>query len=199
MTPGKVRIIGGAWRGRVIKVIDSPGLRPTADKTRETLFNCLGQRVDDLICLDMFAGTGALGFEALSRGAQKVTMIDISKQVHDALKENYQNLAKDGSLGIAEIIKGNALINTSKQAENSIDICFIDPPFSEQELFLDALKQAVRVTKKNVESAIYMEHPKEINPEGLLKEITEYGDFWEIRRTIRSGVAIGTLMAPKTI
>jgi 16S rRNA (guanine(966)-N(2))-methyltransferase RsmD len=199
MTPGKVRIIGGAWRGRVIKVIDSPGLRPTADKTRETLFNCLGQRVDDLICLDMFAGTGALGFEALSRGAQKVTMIDISKQVHDALKENYQNLAKDGSLGIAEIIKGNALINTSKQAENSIDICFIDPPFSEQGLFLDALKQAVRVTKKNVESAIYMEHPKEINPEGLLKEITEYGDFWEIRRTIRSGVAIGTLMAPKTI
>jgi 16S rRNA (guanine(966)-N(2))-methyltransferase RsmD len=199
MTPGKVRIIGGAWRGRVIKVIDSPGLRPTADKTRETLFNCLGQRVDDLICLDMFAGTGALGFEALSRGAQKVTMIDISKQVHDALKENYQNLAKDGSLGIAEIIKGNALINTSKQAENSIDICFIDPPFSEQGLFLDALKQAVRVTKKNVESAIYMEHPKEINPEGLLKEITEYGDFWEIRRTIRSGVAIGTLMAPKTL
>ena len=71
MTPGKVRIIGGAWRGRSIKVIDSPGLRPTADRTRETLFNCLGQRVDDLICFDMFAGTGALGFEALSRGAQK--------------------------------------------------------------------------------------------------------------------------------
>jgi len=92
MTTGKVRIIGGAWRGRSIKVIDSPGLRPTADRTRETLFNCLGQRVDDLICFDMFAGTGALGFEALSRGAQKVTMIDASKQAHDALKENYLNI-----------------------------------------------------------------------------------------------------------
>lgn len=199
MTPGKVRIIGGAWRGRSIKVIDSPGLRPTADRTRETLFNCLGQRVDDLICLDMFAGTGALGFEALSRGAQKVTMIDASKQVHDALKENYLNLSKDGSLGSAEFIKGSAISSASRQPENSVDICFIDPPFSEQGLFLEALKQAVRITKKNNGCAIYMEHPKEISPENLLKEIAEYGDFWEIRRTIRSGVAIGTLMSPKTI
>jgi 16S rRNA (guanine(966)-N(2))-methyltransferase RsmD len=147
----------------------------------------------------MFAGTGALGFEALSRGAQKVTMIDTSKQAHDALKENYQNLAKDGALGIAEFIKGNAVASASKQTENSIDICFIDPPFSEPDLFLDALKQAVRITKKNDGSAIYMEHPKQINPEKLLKEIAEYGDFWEIRRTIRSGVAIGTLIGPKTI
>jgi 16S rRNA (guanine966-N2)-methyltransferase len=199
MTPGKVRIIGGAWRGRPIKVIDSPGLRPTADRTRETLFNCLGQRVDDLICFDMFAGTGALGFEALSRGAQKVTMIDASKQAYEALKENYLNLSKDGSLGSAEFIKGSAITSASKQPDNSIDICFIDPPFSEQGLFLDALKQAVRITKKNDGSAIYIEHPKEIDPEKLLKEIAEYGDFWEIRRTIRSGVAIGTLMAPKTI
>ena len=199
MTPGKVRIIGGSWRGRPIKVIDSPGLRPTADRTRETLFNCLGQRVDDLICFDMFAGTGALGFEALSRGAQKVTMIDASKQAYDALKENYLNLSKDGSLGAAEFIKGNAIASASKQADNSIDICFIDPPFSEQSLFLDALKHAVRITKKNDGTAIYIEHPKEIDPEKLLKEIAEYGDFWEIRRTIRSGVAIGTLMAPKTI
>ena len=199
MTPGKVRIIGGAWRGRSIKVVDSPGLRPTADRTRETLFNCLGQRVDDLICFDMFAGTGALGFEALSRGAQKVTMIDASKQAHDALKDNYLNLSKDGALGITEFIKGNAIASASKQADDSVDICFIDPPFSEQGLFLDALKQAVRITKKNGGSAIYIEHPKEIDPEKLLKEIPEYGDFWEIRRTIRSGVAIGTLMAPKTI
>jgi 16S rRNA G966 N2-methylase RsmD len=140
-----------------------------------------------------------LGFEALSRGAQKVTMIDASKEAHDALKENYQNLAKDGALGVVEFIKGNAIVNASKQAENSIDICFIDPPFSEPNLFLDALKQAVRITKKNDESAIYMEHPKEINPEELLKEIAEYGDLWEIRRTIHSGVAIGTLIAPKTI
>jgi len=126
-------------------------------------------------------------------------MIDASKQVHDALKENYLNLSKDGSLGSAEFIKGSAITSASKQPENSVDICFIDPPFSEQSLFLEALKQAVRITKKNNGCAIYMEHPKEISPENLLKEIAEYGDFWEIRRTIRSGVAIGTLMSPKTI
>jgi 16S rRNA G966 N2-methylase RsmD len=126
-------------------------------------------------------------------------MIDASKQAHDALKENYLNLSKDGALGTAEFIKGNAIATAAKQAENSIDICFIDPPFSEPGLFLDALKQAVRISKKNDGCAIYMEHPKEINPEELLKEIAEYGDFWEIRRTIRSGVAIGTLMTPKTI
>jgi 16S rRNA (guanine(966)-N(2))-methyltransferase RsmD len=147
----------------------------------------------------MFAGTGALGFEALSRGAQKVTMIDTSKQAHEALKESYLNLSKDGVLGVAEFIKGNAIASASKQSETSIDICFIDPPFSEQGLFLDALRQAVRITKKDHGSAIYMEHPKEINPEELLKEIAEYGDFWESRSTIRSGVAIGTLMTPKTI
>ena len=61
MSAGKVRVIGGSWRGRSIKVADVSGLRPTADRTRETLFNCLGQRVDELTCLDMFAGTGEIG------------------------------------------------------------------------------------------------------------------------------------------
>ena len=97
MSIGKVRVIGGAWRGRSIKVADVQGLRPTADRTRETLFNCLGQRVDDLICLDMFAGTGALGFEALSRGAQLVHMIEQSPKAHQSIKENYQSLRKDVS------------------------------------------------------------------------------------------------------
>ncbi len=69
MSGGKVRIIGGEWRGRLLQVADLPGLRPTAVRTRETLFNCLGQRLVGLNCLDMFAGTGALGFEAISRGA----------------------------------------------------------------------------------------------------------------------------------
>ncbi len=198
MTPGKVRIIGGAWRGKSIKVIDSSGLRPTADRTRETLFNCLGQRVDDLICLDMFAGTGALGFEALSRGATKVFMIESALTVFNALKENYTHLSKDGVLGELDLIKGNALSITKSMAVDSVDICFIDPPFADKSLFLEGLQLAVRVTKKNSDSAIYLEHPKEILPEELLKQIPKYGDFWEIRRTIRSGMAIGTLLEPKT-
>ena len=198
MTPGKVRIIGGSWRGKSIKVIDSSGLRPTADRTRETLFNCLGQRVDDLICLDMFAGTGALGFEALSRGAAKVLMIESASNVLNALKENYAHLSKDGELGEVNIVKGNVFTIAKDLEADSVDICFIDPPFGEKSFFLEGLQLAVRITKKNDGSAIYLEHPKEIIPEDLLKQIPKYGDFWEIRRTIRSGMAIGTLMAPKT-
>ncbi len=198
MTPGKVRIIGGAWRGKSIKVIDSSGLRPTADRTRETLFNCLGQRVDDLVCLDMFAGTGALGFEALSRGAAKVFMIESALAVFNALKENYTHLSKDGALGHLDLMKGNAFNLAKGMADDSVDICFIDPPFEEKSFFLEGLQLAVRITKKNSDSAIYLEHPKEIVPEELLKQIPKYGDFWEIRRTIRSGMAIGTLLAPKS-
>ena len=135
MTAGKVRIIAGAWRGRLIKVIDSPGLRPTADRTRETLFNCLGQRVDDLICLDMFAGTGALGFEALSRGAQKVTMIDASKQAHDALKENYQNLAKDGALGRLNSSRVTQLQAPQNKQKIRLIFALLTPHFQNQTCF----------------------------------------------------------------
>lgn len=198
MKPGKVRVIGGAWRGKSIKVIDSSGLRPTADRTRETLFNCLGQRVDDLVCLDMFAGTGALGFEALSRGAAKVFMIESASAVFNALKENYTHLSKGGALGHLDLMKGNAFNLAKGMADDSVDICFIDPPFEEKSFFLEGLQLAVRITKKNSDSAIYLEHPKEIVPEELLKQIPKYGDFWEIRRTIRSGMAIGTLLAPKS-
>src|SRR5882724_10210896 len=73
---GRVRIIGGEHRGRRIAVADRPGLRPTPDRVRETLFNWLGQRLDGLACLDLFAGSGALGFEAASRGAARVVMVE---------------------------------------------------------------------------------------------------------------------------
>jgi 16S rRNA (guanine966-N2)-methyltransferase len=78
---GKVRIIGGSWRGRVLLVEDAPGLRPSADRVRETLFNLLGQVLDDLICVDCFAGTGALGLEALSRGARQVHLLKRCKKI----------------------------------------------------------------------------------------------------------------------
>ena len=79
--PNQVRIIGGLWRSRVIEFPDTVGLRPTPDRVRETLFNWLGQRLDEKICLDLFAGSGALGFEALSRGATEVVMIEQSSAV----------------------------------------------------------------------------------------------------------------------
>ena len=78
----RVRIIGGEHRGRRIEVPDRPGLRPTPDRVRETLFNWLGQRLDGLACLDLFAGSGALGFEAASRGAARVVMVEKDRAAH---------------------------------------------------------------------------------------------------------------------
>ena len=199
MSSGKVRVIGGAWRGRSIKVADVLGLRPTADRTRETLFNCLGQRVDGLTCLDMFAGTGALGFESLSRGAKLVYMIEQSPKAHQSIKENYQLLSHDGVLGELNLMRGDAIHQVANLIDESVDITFIDPPFSQEDLYLKALAQAVRINRKTSGSAIYVEHPKNVVIEQLLKEISKNADLWEIRRTIRSGMAIGSLLAPKAI
>lgn len=199
MTPGKVRIIGGHWRGRQLQVADLPGLRPTADRTRETLFNCLGQRLDGLACLDMFSGTGALGFEAISRGAKSVLMLELSAKACDTLKKNQASLGQDEKLGSIEIIKTDAVAHSARLPANSVDITFIDPPFANESLFLKALAEASRVTKKDEGSYIYIEHPKTVIPENLLKDIPEYGDLWEIQRTIRSGIATGSLLAPKAI
>ena len=199
MSAGKVRIIGGSWRGRNIKVADVPGLRPTADRTRETLFNCLGQRVDDLTCLDMFAGTGALGFEALSRGAKLVHMIERSPKAIQSIKENYQALSQDGILGHLDLVRGDAIHQVTNLLDDSVDVTFIDPPFAQEDLYLKALTQAVRINKKSIGSVIYIEHPKNVVIEQLLKEIPKNADLWEIRRTIRSGMAIGSLLAPKAV
>ena len=79
--PKKVRIIGGIWRSRLLSVLDLPGLRPTTDRIRETLFNWLGQDLTGLHCLDVFSGTGALGFEAASRGADAVVLVEKDKKV----------------------------------------------------------------------------------------------------------------------
>ena len=99
-------IVGGEFRRRVLKFPDSEGLRPTPDRVRETLFNWLGQELDGLHCLDLFAGSGALGFEAASRGAARVVMIEQAPKVLAALRENHEMLDKPGTM---EIIRADAL------------------------------------------------------------------------------------------
>src|SRR6187399_3495598 len=94
MTPGatrgrnRVRIIAGKWRSRIVHFPAAAQLRPTPDRVRETLFNWLGQRLDGLACLDLFAGSGALGFEAMSRGASRVVMVEQDRETARALRES---------------------------------------------------------------------------------------------------------------
>lgn len=123
----RVRIIGGEWRSRVIEFPDALGLRPTPDRVRETLFNWLGQTLTNQHCLDLFAGSGALGFEAASRGAASVTMVEQDRAAADALAHNQTKL----SATTCKIIRGDALqfIASSKE---KFDVIFVDPPFASQ-------------------------------------------------------------------
>jgi 16S rRNA (guanine966-N2)-methyltransferase len=120
-----VRIIGGEFRRRVLKFPDSEGLRPTPDRVRETLFNWLGQELDGWHCLDLFAGSGALGFEAASRGAARVVLIEQSPRVLAALHENRELLHKPAAL---EIIRADALQYLAS-AKAKFDLIFLDPPY----------------------------------------------------------------------
>ncbi len=120
----RIRIIGGEWRSRLIDVRTVKGLRPTPDRVRETLFNWLGQDMDGLQCLDLFAGSGALGFEAASRGAASVTMIEQDPTALAALQSN----AKTLQTSRVQIVRGDAL-NFARSTNQPFDVVFVDPPY----------------------------------------------------------------------
>lgn len=121
----KVRIIGGDKRRQLIQFPDSLALRPTPDRVRETLFNWLGQELDGQNCLDLFAGSGALGFEAASRGAERVVMVDCMPAVLASLR---QNLTKLGFTDNVEIVGANAL-EFAASLKQGFDLVFLDPPY----------------------------------------------------------------------
>lgn len=127
-TKGEVRIIAGLWRGRKLPVLNSEGLRPTGDRVKETLFNWLMPYIHQADCLDGFAGSGSLGFEALSRQANSVTFVERDKTVATQLKKNLQTLKCAPQQ--AEVVNQSSL-DFLKQAQNQphFDVVFLDPPF----------------------------------------------------------------------
>lgn len=127
-----LRLIGGLHGGRKLQFPDSRGLRPTADRVRETLFNWLQPDIESSHCLDLFAGSGALGFEAASRGAGSVTMVEAAAAVSKKLNENVQLLGLEQQVQVIHS-KAERFLH---QADNAItyDIVFIDPPFADQYL-----------------------------------------------------------------
>ncbi|HRP95399.1 MAG TPA: 16S rRNA (guanine(966)-N(2))-methyltransferase RsmD [Rhodocyclaceae bacterium] len=122
----RVRIVGGAWRSRLLPVAGVPGLRPTPDRVRETLFNWLGQDLDGLSCLDLFAGTGILGFEAASRGAARVTLVERDARAVAALRKAAITL----QAAQVELIHRDA-VEFARSAPGSFDLVFLDPPYDQ--------------------------------------------------------------------
>lgn len=151
---GEVRIIGGQWKRSKLPVPDAPGLRPTSDRIRETLFNWLGQTLTGWRVLDAFAGSGALGFEAASRGAQAVVMIEREAALVDGLRASQKRL----QAGAVAIHRANAL-NWMAACAERFDLILLDPPFA-ADLFDQALAAAMPLLAEG--GLIYVESPHEL-------------------------------------
>ncbi len=154
-----MRIIGGVWRSRLLTVLDLPGLRPTTDRIRETLFNWLGQDLTGLDCLDLFAGTGALGFEAASRGADVVVLLEKDKKSHANLMNNFSLLQSSPVAGKVEIFHRDGLEYLKQQAAGSRNLIFIDPPFQDSVLLDQSVIEAGRICDDSRGGGIYVEFP----------------------------------------
>lgn len=164
----RVRIIAGQWRGRQIALVDAPGLRPTGDRIRETLFNWLQADIPGARCLDLFAGSGILGLEAASRGAAAVELVDSNPLVCRQLRESIALLRAD----CVTLVERGALEYLAGEPR-AFDVVFLDPPFGDG--MLPSLAQALHSSGWLAAGAkIYVEQGSESNrdplPWHLLKE-----------------------------
>ena len=167
----EVRIIGGRWKRSRLPVADRPGLRPTPDRVRETLFNWLGQDLSGWHCLDAFAGSGALGFEAASRGAAQVLLLESDRTLVRSLQ------ATQAKLGAATVRVecADAIGWLARAPADSFDLAFIDPPF-DTDLAASALQATVRLMRANAHIYLESRIPLAAAPEG-----------WAMHRQSRAG------------
>ncbi len=172
----RVRVIGGLWRSRLIAFPARPELRPTPDRVRETLFNWLGQDLTGRDCLDLFAGSGALGFEAASRGARRVVMIERDAQTFAALKDKARRLQAQS----VEVRFGDAL-EFLRADRGHYDIVLLDPPFG-----ADYLPKVLAMLPPRLgpDALVYSEAPR----------APELPAGWEIRRSSRAGAVAYQLL-----
>ena len=158
MNNGKCRIIGGKWRGRIINFDPAEGLRPTTDRIRETVFNWLQPYIYQCRCLDAFAGSGVLGFEALSRGAQHATFIENNRKTVNRLKDNVRILAlENASVFQQDVMSWLQSAQAGIADSDKFDLVFLDPPFDS-----DLLQKSSRLLDSSgclaEDAIIYVEH-----------------------------------------
>ncbi len=158
--PGEVRIIGGLYKRSKIPVANLPGLRPTPDRVRETLFNWLGQDLQGWRCADVFAGTGVLGFEAASRGAAEVLVCEQDAQLADKLKALQIKL----KASMVKVERGDGVSLLRRLSPGSLQLVFLDPPY-ESTAIDAALKAAAQAV--GTPGFVYFEASKPWTDEGL--------------------------------
>ncbi|MDD3266803.1 MAG: 16S rRNA (guanine(966)-N(2))-methyltransferase RsmD [Burkholderiales bacterium] len=156
---GKIRIIGGKHRSLQLPVLELDGLRPTLDRVKETLFNWLGQDLTGMTCLDLFAGSGSLGFESVSRNAKQVVMIEKDNKIYKQLLQNKNKLKADN----CELINQDA-VSFLKSHTAIYDVIFVDPPYNSS-LYEQLIPLLDKITTEN--SLIYIENSEDIEYAGF--------------------------------
>lgn len=179
-----LRIIGGEWRSRRLKFADVPGLRPTPDRMRETLFNWLQMQVPGSRCLDLFAGSGALGLEALSRGAQEVVLVEKHPAAAKALRDNLTLLGAQNAV----LVNDDASRYLQRETE-AFDLIFLDPPFRKN-LLEPILESLLAKALLKPTGMIYLEQEAEASA-----DFSRFG--LQVHRTTQSGQAQSFLLFVK--
>ena len=176
MAGGAVRIVAGRWRGRRISVVDEPSLRPTPDRVRETLFNWLAPSLAGASCLDLFAGTGALGFESVSRAASSAVLVESNPRVSAALLRTCSRLDADDSVAIVE---DDAISWLERAPAARFDIVFVDPP-SRLGLHAPALALLIERGWLSSDAQIYLEFVRPC-------DLPPLPDGWTARKRGKAG------------
>jgi len=182
---GQLRIVAGNWRSRLLQIADVPGLRPTSERIRETLFNWLATRIHGARCLDLCAGTGALGLEALSRGAGELVFVERSAIAFKTLKSNIDLLGGAS----AEVLNVDARQYLGGSSTKPFDIVFLDPPFA-ADLYDELCRLLVEQSWLAIDARIYIEMDKD-RPELRIP------DGWQILKNKTAGKVRYMLAATK--
>ena len=172
---GRLRIVAGNWRSRLLDIADVEGLRPTSERVRETLFNWLAPRIHVARCLDLFAGTGALGLEALSRGARSTVFVEQSAVAARQLRKNIDLLEAEG----ARVCQVSASDYLQEEKADRFDIVFLDPPFAK-----DSLTETCRLLAERgllaEKAVVYLELARD-------QDMPTLPEGWQVRKDKTAG------------
>lgn len=169
----KLRIIGGEWRSRQLPILDIEGLRPTTDRVRETVFNWLNFDIPGASCLDLFSGSGALGFEALSRGAKDCTFVELNRNVAQQIKQNLATLQSENGT-----VVNNDALSFLQGTPHAFDVIFLDPPFRKG--FLEQVMPMISDRWIKPNGYLYIERESEAS----LDDLPEH---WQLIKEKRAG------------
>ena len=176
----KVKILSGLWKGKNVTFLEKKDLRPTKNIIRETLFNWIQEDVKDSICLDLFAGSGALGFEAASRGAKKVYLIDVDMDI-----TNHLSLQKNELNANNVYIFNSSAFNFLENLKENFNVIFLDPPFSKK-IINEIIRKISLMPEISDKCKIYIELPYKKNNEFML----ETPDNWSLLKSKKTGEVV---------